>query len=46
MKSTRKNGGNICVAEANARAAEVMKLAGLDSVIDMHPTREAAIASF
>ena len=46
MKSTRKNGGNICVAEAKARAAEVMKLAGLDSVIDMHPTREAAIASF
>lgn len=46
MKNARKNGGNVCVAEANARAAEVMKLAGLDSVIEMHPTREAAIASF
>ena len=46
MKTTRKNGGNVCVAAANARAAEVMKLAGLDSVIDMHPSREAAVASF
>jgi len=46
MKSVRKNGGNVCVAEANARAAEVLKLTGLDSIIDMHPSREAAIASF
>jgi len=46
MKSARKNGGNVCVAEANARAAEVMKLAGLDSVLEMHASREAAIASF
>jgi len=46
MKSARKNGGNVCVAEANTRAAEVMKLAGLDSVLEMHASREAAIASF
>ncbi len=46
MKTARKNGGDVCVAEANARAGEVMKLAGLDAVIEMHPTREAAIASF
>jgi len=46
MKTVRKSAGSICVAAPTQRVAEVLRLAGLDSVFEIFETREAAIASF
>jgi anti-anti-sigma factor len=45
MKNLRKSSGDLAVAAPNARAREVLRLAGLDSVFSIYETREAAIAS-
>jgi anti-sigma B factor antagonist len=38
--------GQLCVAQPSERAASSLSIAGIDSLFAIHPTREAAIASF
>lgn len=38
--------GELCVAQPSERAASSLAIAGVDTLFAIHPTREAAIASF
>ena len=41
-----KEVGQLCVAQPSERAASSLSIAGIDTLFTVHPTREAAIASF
>lgn len=41
-----KAAGELCVAQPSERAASSLSIAGVDTLFTIHPTREAAVASF
>jgi anti-sigma B factor antagonist len=41
-----KDVGQLCVAQPSERAASSLSIAGIDTLFTIHPSREAAIASF
>lgn len=41
-----KGTGELCIAQPSERAASSLSIAGVDALFAIHPTREAAIASF
>jgi anti-sigma B factor antagonist len=41
-----KGSGDMCIAQPSERAASSLSIAGVDTLFSVHPTREAAIASF
>lgn len=46
LKSVRKSGGDLRLAQPSQRATDAIDLAGLDVLFQSFPDREAAIASF
>jgi anti-sigma B factor antagonist len=41
-----KEVGQLCVAQPSERAASSLSIAGVDTLFTVHPSREAAVASF
>jgi anti-sigma B factor antagonist len=41
-----KGAGELCIAQPSERAASSLSIAGVDTLFSIHPTREAAVASF
>ncbi len=46
MKTLRKVGGEVCVAQPSERVVSSLSIAGLDTLFHSFESREAAIASF
>ena len=46
LKSVRKSGGDLRLAQPSQRAADAIDLAGLDVLFKTYGDREAAVASF
>jgi anti-anti-sigma factor len=46
LKTLRKVGGELCVAQPSERVASSLSIAGLDALFHSFESREAAIASF
>lgn len=46
LKTLRKTGGDICIAQPSQRARDAIDIAGLDVLFKSFDDREAAIASF
>jgi anti-sigma B factor antagonist len=45
-KTSKKNGGGLCLAQPSARVSEVLELAGLTPVFTVYPDVVAAVGSF
>ena len=45
-KTTKKNGGGLCLAQPSERVKEVLDLAGLTPVFDVHADLVEAVGSF
>ena len=45
-KATKKNGGNLCLAQPSVRVKEVLDLAGLTPVFSVYPDVVEAVGSF
>ena len=46
LKTLRKSGGEICIAQPSVRARDAIEIAGMSVLFEFYDTREAAIASF
>ena len=46
LKAARLAGGNVCVARSNDQARLIMRLTGLDRVMQLYATVEEAVADF
>jgi anti-sigma B factor antagonist len=46
LKSLRKSGGELCIAQPSQRARDAIDIAGLDVLFRFFDDRESAIASF
>lgn len=46
LRSARVAGGDVRLAALSTRVADVLKLAGLESIFAVYATREQAVASF
>jgi anti-sigma B factor antagonist len=46
LKSLRKSGGELCIAQPSQRARDAIDIAGLDVLFKFYDDRESAIASF
>jgi anti-sigma B factor antagonist len=46
LKRARKGMGDLCLANPSERVREVLELAGLDTVFQVHPSQVKAVGSF
>jgi anti-anti-sigma factor len=46
LKAVKRVNGDLRLAAPSPRVEEVLRLAGLTSIFSVHPSREAAVASF
>ena len=46
LKAVKRVNGDLRLASPSPRVEEVLRLAGLTSIFSIHPSREAAVASF
>ncbi len=46
LKTARKNGGDVRLANPSDRVREVLELAGLDSIFEIYPSQVEAVGSF
>jgi len=46
QKALKPRGGRLVIAQPSERVTEVLQIAGLESVIPVYPTTEAAVGAF